>query len=196
MLCVRCLAAGDITETQLSVSPSLPRAGPWSHTGKPPALIGRDLEGYAKSGRLGLYTHSEQHVCSCSAHRESAREKLYLLKLLEALAGLTALTERLGFWGGAALGELPQGSVLQCGGHTETWKRSWRGTRQGACAHTHRQQLYQQRNQSESVVWSHWVQLHPERTESVMLKGLWDLTQHIRWTVGCIEQRFRAWVSC
>ena len=52
-----------------------------------PTLIGGDLEGYTKSEKLMLHTHSEQHVHSCSAYWESFRETLYLLKLSEALAG-------------------------------------------------------------------------------------------------------------
>ena len=137
MLCVRCLAAGDITETQLSVSPSLPRAGPWSHTGKPPALIGRDLEGYAKSGRLGLYTHSEQHVRSCSAHRESAREKLYLLKLLEALAGFDSPDRETVLLGRWSTGRTAPGlSAAVWGPHRDLKEELTRNSAGSLCSHT------------------------------------------------------------
>ena len=72
----------------MQVSVSLPpRVGflvPYRET---PNLIWRDWEGCTKSGRLRLHTHGEQHVHSCSTNQESDTEKLYLLKLLQALAG-------------------------------------------------------------------------------------------------------------
>ena len=90
------------------------------------------MERHTKSGRLRLHTHSEQHIHSCSANQESSREKLYLLKLSEALAGCgqTRLREtfcflrrwrtwRVGPWLGAVVW-VPYKDFLK--GGAETWQ--------------------------------------------------------------------------
>ena len=69
------------------VAPNPPRERGQVPNREPPTLIRGDLGGYIESERLGLHTHNEQHVHGCSAKWESPREKFWLLRVLEALAG-------------------------------------------------------------------------------------------------------------
>ena len=51
-------AAEESSDRKCSlVAPFPPGVEFWSHKGKPPILIRRDLKGYKKSGRLRLHTH-------------------------------------------------------------------------------------------------------------------------------------------
>ena len=164
-------AAKERTDRKCSlVVPSPPGAGPSSHRGKAPTLTWRDLKGYIESGRLRLHKHSQQHIHSCSANQESSREKLYFLKLSEALARKTLCL--LGWWSAQRTGPGLSGAVW--GPHRDSFKRGTEARLSRdpvlACARSD--------SAKKETRMAAWFKPNESscsgRTESGTLKELWD----------------------
>ena len=103
------------------------------------------------------YLNGDVH--SCSANWDSPREKFYLLKLSEVLAGCGQPCPRDCLLLGRRSAQKTHrwlGAVVWVP-HRDFLRGSWRVAGQGPSVHV--QLPCQQRNQVESTVHSHWIQL-------------------------------------